>query len=160
MISSRGVAKKRRAQGLAGMTVKCSPSVAVRQHSLRTGNPLQPCTAVAEGVWPDAGLAVVTLLMSDTPPIPASADPSPPCACRSGLRSDRCCALDWNATPAATQPTPEIDRARAALGAGDNAEAARLLIELLERFPKHLDALRLLYQIRTSENQTMAAEAL
>jgi tetratricopeptide (TPR) repeat protein len=98
--------------------------------------------------------------VSDAPPIQATADPLSPCACRSGLRSDRCCALDWNAPPAESQPTPEIDRARTALGAGDLTEAARLLIDLLERFPKHPDALRLLYQIRSAENQPMAAEAL
>src|SRR5229473_2697920 len=40
MISWRGVAKKRRAQELAGMTVKCSLSVATRQQSLRGGNHL------------------------------------------------------------------------------------------------------------------------
>jgi hypothetical protein len=39
MISSRGVAKKRRAQVVAGMTVKSSPGVAAKQHSLRPGNP-------------------------------------------------------------------------------------------------------------------------
>jgi tetratricopeptide (TPR) repeat protein len=76
------------------------------------------------------------------------------------LRSDRCCALDWSIPPAASRETPEIDRARAALGAGNVAEAARLLIDLLEQFPRHLGALTLLYQIRSAENETMAAEAL
>src|SRR6266849_1003896 len=38
MISSRGVAKKRRAQELAGMTVKCSLSVASKQQSWPSGN--------------------------------------------------------------------------------------------------------------------------
>src|ERR1700733_8384016 len=38
MISSRGVAKKRRAQGLAGMTVKSSLGVAGGQQSWRGGN--------------------------------------------------------------------------------------------------------------------------
>src|SRR5258706_12979595 len=38
MISSRGVAKKRRAQELAGMTVKCSLSVATKPQSWRGGN--------------------------------------------------------------------------------------------------------------------------
>src|SRR5713101_7459924 len=40
MISSRGVAKKRRAQELAGMRVKCSLSVASMQQSWRGGNHL------------------------------------------------------------------------------------------------------------------------
>ena len=98
--------------------------------------------------------------MSSSPQTPAAADPSSPCTCGSGLRSDRCCAFDWSTPAAETQPTPEIDRARTALGAGNTAEAARLLIDLLERFPRHLDALRLLYQIRSAEQRTTAAEAL
>jgi uncharacterized protein HemY len=60
------------------------------------------------------------------------------------LRSDRCCALDWTIPPAASRETPEIDRARAALGAGNVTDAVRLLIDLLEQFPRHLGALRLL----------------
>src|SRR6202051_4935823 len=82
------------------------------------------------------------------------------CPCRSGLRSDRCCGLDWTIPPAASRETPESDRAGAALAAGNVTEAARLLIDLLEQFPRHLDALRLLYQIRSAENEAMAAEAL
>jgi tetratricopeptide (TPR) repeat protein len=82
------------------------------------------------------------------------------CACRSGLRSERCCALDWSVPPAAPRETPELEYARTALGVGNRDEAARLLIDLLERFPRHLGALTLLYQIRGAENETMAAEAL
>src|SRR6266481_5214511 len=82
------------------------------------------------------------------------------CACRSGLRSERCCALDWSVPPAALRETPELEYARAALGVGNRGEAARLLIDLLERFPRHLGALTLLYQIRSAENEAMAAEAL
>jgi tetratricopeptide (TPR) repeat protein len=96
--------------------------------------------------------------MSSSPAQAPLADPL--CACRSGLRSERCCGLDWSVPPAASRPTPEIDRAAAALGAGNRVEAARILIDLLEQFPRHLDALRLLYQIRSAENATMAAEAL
>src|SRR5712691_4957401 len=44
MISSRGVAKKRRAQELAGMTVKCSLSVASKQQSWQGGNHLPALT--------------------------------------------------------------------------------------------------------------------
>jgi tetratricopeptide (TPR) repeat protein len=97
--------------------------------------------------------------MSSSSPL-ALAPSSSPCPCRSGLRSDRCCALDWTIPPAASRETPEIDRARAALGAGNVTEAVRFLIDLLEQFPRHLDALRLLYQIRSAENETLAAEAL
>jgi tetratricopeptide (TPR) repeat protein len=99
-------------------------------------------------------------IVSLSPPAPASADSSSPCACRSGLRSDRCCALDWTVAPAASRETPEIERARVALGAGNVTEATRLLVDILDQFPRHLGALRLLYQIRSAENQTAAAEAL
>jgi tetratricopeptide (TPR) repeat protein len=88
------------------------------------------------------------------------ADSSSLCACRSGLRSERCCGLDWSVPPAASRETPELDRARVALGAGNTAEAARILIDLLEQFPRHLGALTLLHQIRSAENEAMAAEAL
>ncbi|MFY9695970.1 MAG: tetratricopeptide repeat protein [Xanthobacteraceae bacterium] len=98
--------------------------------------------------------------MSSSPQPSATAEPSSPCACGSGLRSDRCCAFDWSTPAAEPQPTPEIDRARTALAAGNLAEAAGLLIDLLERFPRHLDALRLLYQLRNAENKVAAAEAL
>jgi hypothetical protein len=50
--------------------------------------------------------------------------------------------------------------ARAALGAGNRGKAARLLIDVLDRFPRHLGARTLLHQIRSAENQAMAAEAL
>ena len=76
------------------------------------------------------------------------------------MRSDRCCALDWTIPPAASRETPEIERARVALGAGNVTEATRLLIDVLEQFPRHPGALGLLYQIRSAENQTTAAEAL
>jgi tetratricopeptide (TPR) repeat protein len=97
-------------------------------------------------------------IMSSSPAPAPLADPL--CPCRSGLRSERCCGLDWSVPPAASRPTPELDRAGAALGAGNRVEAARILIDLLEQFPRHLGALTLLYQIRSAENETMAAEAL
>jgi tetratricopeptide (TPR) repeat protein len=99
-------------------------------------------------------------VVSLSPPAPIPADSSSPCACRSGLRSERCCALDWTVAPAASQETPGIERARVALGAGNVAEATRLLIDILNQFPRHLGALGLLYQIRSAENHTTAAEAL
>ncbi|MGB7079083.1 MAG: sulfotransferase [Xanthobacteraceae bacterium] len=97
--------------------------------------------------------------MISSPQVPAT-DLSLPCACGSGLRRDRCCGFDWSTPSAEPQPTPEIDRARTALAAGNAAEAARLLIDLVERFPRHLDALRLLYQLRSAENKVAAPEAL
>jgi tetratricopeptide (TPR) repeat protein len=98
--------------------------------------------------------------MSSSPPQAPATHSSSPCACLSGLRGDRCCALDWSLVPAAAQETPALDRARGALAVGDRAEAGRLLTELLEQFPRHLGALGLLYQLRSAENKVAAAEAL
>ncbi len=55
---------------------------------------------------------------------------------------------------------PELGRARAALAASDEAETERLLVELLERSPKHVGALTLLYELRSRQNRIAAAEAL
>ena len=55
---------------------------------------------------------------------------------------------------------PEIGRARSALTAGNEAESERLLIVLLERSPKHLAGLALLYELRSAQNRLAAAEAL
>ncbi|HEY6256608.1 MAG TPA: sulfotransferase [Xanthobacteraceae bacterium] len=82
------------------------------------------------------------------------------CACGSGLQPKSCCALDWSVPPAAPQATPELEHALAALHGGNTAQAERLVIELLQRFPRHLVALDLLYQIRRAENRRAAAEAL
>jgi Tfp pilus assembly protein PilF len=93
-----------------------------------------------------------------TPPDPI--DPASPCPCGSGLRFGRCCGLDWMAAWPETGSAAEVGRARAALAAGDPAEAEQLLVELLERSPKHLVGLSLLYELRASQGQTTAAEAL
>jgi tetratricopeptide (TPR) repeat protein len=55
---------------------------------------------------------------------------------------------------------PEVSRTRAALAAGNSAEAERELIELIERSPKHIGGLALLHELRAGQNQTSAAEAL
>jgi len=90
---------------------------------------------------------------------PKQDESRPACACGSGLRADRCCALDWTAPWPASGPAPELDRARAALASGNGAEAERLLIDLLERSPKHIGGLTTLYGLRAPQNRT-AAEAL
>ena len=87
-------------------------------------------------------------------------DPASRCPCGSGLTSSRCCGLDWTAPWPEPGPAPEVGRARAALAAGDHAEAERLLVELLERSPKHVGALALLYELRAGQDRTAAAEAL
>jgi tetratricopeptide (TPR) repeat protein len=82
------------------------------------------------------------------------------CGCGSGLRGDRCCALDWSEPATPPQQIPEFDAALAAFGAGNIAAAERLVIDLLERCPRHIGALDLLYQIRRTGNRMAAAEAL
>jgi tetratricopeptide (TPR) repeat protein len=86
-------------------------------------------------------------------------DPASPCPCGSGLRFARCCGLDWG-TPWPEEPGAEVARARAALAAGDPAEAGRLLIELLGRSPLHRAAVALLYELCAADGRTAAAEAL
>jgi tetratricopeptide (TPR) repeat protein len=93
-----------------------------------------------------------------TPPDPV--DPTSPCPCGSGLRYARCCGLDWTAPWPEPGPAPEVGRTRAALAAGNSAEAERELIELIERSPKHIGGLALLHELRAGQNQTSAAEAL
>ena len=83
-----------------------------------------------------------------------------PCACGSGLRGDRCCALDATANWPKPAPEPDVERARAARAAGGVEEAERLLVDLLERSPLHVGALALLADIRTAQNNRSASEAL
>jgi tetratricopeptide (TPR) repeat protein len=87
-------------------------------------------------------------------------DLASPCPCGSGLRAARCCGLDWTAPWPEPGPAPEVGHARAALAAGAEAEAERLLVELLERSPKHIGAIALLYELRMAQGRTGAAEAL
>jgi tetratricopeptide (TPR) repeat protein len=82
------------------------------------------------------------------------------CACGSGLRADRCCALDWTAEwPLLTEATA-VERAREALAAGQASDAQKSLADLLERSPRHIGALTLLYEIHTAQGRKTAAEAL
>ena len=86
-------------------------------------------------------------------------DPTSSCPCGSGLRYPRCCGLDWAEPWPEPGPAPEVGRARAKLAAGDEAEAEGLLIELLERSPRHIGGLTALHELRARQNRT-AAEAL
>jgi tetratricopeptide (TPR) repeat protein len=87
-------------------------------------------------------------------------DLASPCPCGSGLSAARCCGLDWTEPWPEPGPAPEVGHARAALAAGAEAEAGRLIVELLERSPKHIVALALLYELRSAQGRTGAAEAL
>ena len=92
--------------------------------------------------------------------LPNPVDVASPCPCGSGLSAARCCGLDWTAPWPEPGPAPEVGHARAALAAGAEAEAERLIVELLERSPKHIGALALLYELRIAQGRTGAAEAL
>jgi tetratricopeptide (TPR) repeat protein len=76
------------------------------------------------------------------------------------LRYARCCGFDWTAPWPEPGPAPELGRARAALAARNPVEAKRQLVELLERSPKHVEALAQLAEVCAAEKQTAAAEAL
>ena len=84
------------------------------------------------------------------------------CACGSGLRALRCCALDLATLPAADagEPlAPLVERAQEARRQGDVAAAERLCLQILELAPGHCRTLGLLYELRKPTNPR-AAEAL
>jgi len=91
------------------------------------------------------------------------ADPSilsaPLCACGSGLKADRCCALDGSKSWPPTAPARIAGLARAAFAAGDRLAAERLLIQAIEAAPLDSGALRALYDLRAG-TRPAAAEAL
>ncbi len=85
------------------------------------------------------------------------------CACGSGLRAARCCAIDRASIPRAetTQHLiPVVERALAAHRAGDTATAERLCLDVLELAPDRPGALSVLYEIRRAQGNLRAAEAL
>jgi tetratricopeptide (TPR) repeat protein len=80
------------------------------------------------------------------------------CACGSGLKAERCCALDWSRPWLRETPAQIAGKARAAFAAGDKVAAERLLIEAIEAAPLDARALGALYEHRAT--QPVAAEAL
>jgi tetratricopeptide (TPR) repeat protein len=85
------------------------------------------------------------------------------CACGSGLRRLRCCALDFatlSPTEAAGMLAPMLSQAEAALVAGDITSAEMQARQVLELAPGREDALTLLYRISRQQNRLQAAEAL
>jgi tetratricopeptide (TPR) repeat protein len=85
------------------------------------------------------------------------------CACGSGLRMARCCAMDFSFVPPpeASRPVlPVVERAGELHRQGAVAEAERLVLEALELVPSQLDALSLLYRIRKAANEERAADVL
>jgi tetratricopeptide (TPR) repeat protein len=87
-----------------------------------------------------------------------AASSAAPCPCLSGLRADRCCALDG--APLAAGPAESLAGARSAMAAGDLVDAGRRLVEHLEAFPTDAAALGLLADLRANQGRTAAVEAL
>jgi tetratricopeptide (TPR) repeat protein len=82
----------------------------------------------------------------------------PDCACGSGLKADRCCALDWTTTW--PEAAAELERARAAAAEGEAQLAEQSLLAGLDRAPLHQGGLGLLYGLRKAQGRDGAAEAL
>ena len=86
-----------------------------------------------------------------------------PCACGSGLRRVRCCALDPAALPpagAGAPLLPVVEQALAAERDGLAGEAERLACEVLELAPAQPEALTLLYRLCRAAGRAAAAEPL
>src|SRR5215208_7137069 len=82
------------------------------------------------------------------------------CACGSGLRAARCCAMDFSLVPPpeASRPLlPVVERAAELHRQGAITEAERLCLEVLELAPAQPDALTLLYQVRNAGGAERAA---
>src|SRR4051794_34118056 len=85
------------------------------------------------------------------------------CACGSGLRAMRCCAMDFALAPppeASGPLLPIIERLVELHRDGAAAEAERLCLETLELAPTQLDALTVLVQIRSANGVDSAVDAL
>jgi tetratricopeptide (TPR) repeat protein len=82
------------------------------------------------------------------------------CACGSGLAADRCCSFDWATPPDSPQPTPEVEQAVQAFASGDVPRAESLIVPVLNRYPRHVAALRVLFEIRRAQGERAAAEML
>jgi Tfp pilus assembly protein PilF len=85
------------------------------------------------------------------------------CDCGSGLRAMRCCALDMTDLPAA-ESLALLDasalEATRLYNEQKMADATALALKLLDLAPSHRISLRVLFEIRRSENKSKAAEAL
>ncbi len=85
------------------------------------------------------------------------------CSCGSGLRRIRCCGLDFAALPEPDSLTA-LDQAGGEatrlFNEKKTAEAEKLALKLLDLAPNHRLPLRVLYEVRKSENKTRATEVL
>src|SRR5208283_3864736 len=94
---------------------------------------------------------------------PSMSAPLALCACGSGLRAVRCCAMD-----AAALPTAEtvrhlvrlVERAVQAHRTGATETPERLCLDVLELAPDRPGALSVLFEIRRAQGNHRAAETL
>ncbi len=87
----------------------------------------------------------------------------PLCACGSGLRQIRCCAVEpalLRAAEAGGSLQTQVEHAVEAQKRGARETAERLCLDVLERAPGEARALALLYELRKSAGEVRAAEAL
>ncbi len=85
------------------------------------------------------------------------------CSCGSGLRRIRCCGLDLAALPESESLTAldqAGDEATRLFNEKKTAEAEKLALRLLDLAPNHRLPLRVLYELRKSENKARATEVL
>jgi tetratricopeptide (TPR) repeat protein len=85
------------------------------------------------------------------------------CACGSGLRRARCCDLDLGELPDAAALAMLDDKAAEATKLFNEkklAEAEALALKLLDLGPNHRAALRVLFEVRKSQNKALPAERL
>ena len=85
------------------------------------------------------------------------------CACASGLRRVRCCALDASALPgepALALLDAQAQEATKFFNEKKYTEAEALALKLLDLAPNQRLALRVLFEIRKAQKREQAAEAL
>jgi len=86
-------------------------------------------------------------------PLAAPIDANPqtaPCACGSGLRGGRCCAMDLRRVPRAPADVDfdaDVGRMSRAYNDGEPALAEHLALQILEQAPGHREALAALYNV-------------
>src|ERR1700680_1052431 len=85
------------------------------------------------------------------------------CPCGSGLRPERCCALQAGSIPPAEATrhlVPLVERAIQAYQQGAKNVAEQFCLDVLELAPDRRGALSVLYSIRKEQGKAAAAEAL
>jgi tetratricopeptide (TPR) repeat protein len=98
----------------------------------------------------------------NAPPV-TTASAAEPCPCGSGLRGERCCAMDLRKvkpTSAAEGLTPQVGQMSQAYNDGELKLAESLALEILEEIPGHKEALGALYNVCKDSGRMKAADVL